>query len=109
MLDDRHGVGGRHADRLVEHDPAMHVALYFFLWRARIAAGLLGKSAFPLNKRAGEGGEGLSHQSSFRSRATAGVRRSFSIRSASSKRSSMRKRMSGANFRLIRREISPRI
>ena len=37
-----------------------------------------------------------------------GVRSSFSIRSASSNRSSMRKRMSGANFRLTRCAISPR-
>jgi len=43
-----------------------------------------------------------------RSRWTAGVRKSFSIRSASSNRSSMRKRISGANFRLTRRPISPR-
>ena len=44
-----------------------------------------------------------------RSRCTSGVRNSFSIRSASSNRSSMRKRISGANFKLTRRAISPRM
>src|SRR6202050_1927938 len=51
------------------------------------------------------------HQSSFppsRSRLTSGVCKSLAIRSASSNLSSTRKRMSGANFSLTRREISPR-
>jgi len=43
-----------------------------------------------------------------RSFCTAGVLSNFSIRSASSNRSSMRKRRSGANFRLTRCAISPR-
>src|SRR5665213_1572449 len=43
-----------------------------------------------------------------RSLCTAGVRSNFSIRSASSNRSSTRKRTSGANFKLTRRAISPR-
>src|SRR5580704_6375173 len=43
-----------------------------------------------------------------RSRCTCGVRKSFSIRSASSNRWSIWKRMSGANFRLTRWAISPR-
>src|SRR6185312_4709840 len=50
------------------------------------------------------GGHGhqLSSESGARSFCTAGVLSNFSIRSASSNRSSMRKRRSGANFRLTR-------
>src|SRR5205085_1765478 len=95
-----HGMGRRHADRLVEHQPAVHVALL-----AAALLGLLGnlvvvnfcQLSLPV--------------SSFvlpRSRWTAGVRKSFSIRSASANRSSIRKRISGANLRLTCRAISPR-
>jgi hypothetical protein len=34
MLDDGDGVGRSHADRLVEHEPAMDIALLLF-WRRR--------------------------------------------------------------------------
>src|SRR5205085_11817601 len=59
---------------------------------------------------AGFGGNGhqLSSESELRSLCTAGVLSNFSIRSASSNRSSTRKRISGENFRLTRRAISPR-
>src|SRR6185369_62467 len=60
--------------------------------------------------RAARGGHShhLSSESGARSRCTAGVLSNFSIRSASSNRSSTRKRRSGANFRLTRRATSPR-
>src|SRR5580692_1943884 len=94
-------MGRGHADRLVEDKPAVHVALlgFFLLWLARLPVEW-GDGSRDLRRSA--------HHSSFRSRWTAGVRKSFSIRSASSNRSSRRKRMSGANFRLTRCEISPR-
>src|SRR5277367_854679 len=110
----------RHADRLVEYDPAVHVALVsFFLPVA--SSGL--RRAGLARRQIGRFGDVLfsdalrAHDSSFsspgwfsllRSRWTTGVRKSFSIRSASSNRSSTRNRTSGANFRLTRRAISPR-
>ncbi len=96
-----HRMGRGHADRLVEHEPAVHVALLALALqrlparRLRCQVDALIHSFVPSS--------GL-----LRSRWTAGVRRSFSIRSASSNRSSIRKRISGANFRLTRCAISPR-
>src|SRR6185437_3188006 len=121
----------RHADRLVEHDPAMDVALVAS-WVVVVLALLPGRTRIVIAARlvAADGfgriifrnivhllvnhalGGSCNHQSSSesgaRSLCTAGVRNNFSIRSASSNRSSTRKRMSGANFRLTRRATSPR-
>src|SRR5205085_12063338 len=127
---DRMGRG--HADRFVEDHPAVHVALFalvllprtpaLILRRARSARLEGGRRADAsrrflrrlLSMRNSEVVQALvDHASSppsfhSRSRRTSGVRNIFSIRSASSNRSSNRKRMSGANFRLTRRAISPR-
>src|SRR6266403_1017631 len=182
-LHDRHRMGRGHADRLVQHHPAMHVALVapgLALITALVARIIVSaRTAFllppPLRGRAGEGGSRecrtlwltplpallrsadprssrgqalplkggggrnisaahriifvravrlivlridcdawrrhghhVSSDSGLRSRCTAGVLSNFSIRSASSNRSSTRKRRSGANFRLTRCAISPR-
>src|SRR5262245_920814 len=97
-----HRMGRGHADRLVEHQPAVHIAFlalalarWFVHGRRYQVDALIHSGSFPSS--------GL-----LRSRWTAGVRNSFSMRSASSKRSSIRKRISGANFRLTRCAISPR-
>src|SRR5262249_24901449 len=95
-----HRMGRGHADRLVEDDPAVHIALLALVLPRRLARRcqvdvLIHSGSFPSS--------GL-----LMSRWTAGVRNSFSMRSASSKRSSIRKRISGANFRLTRCAISPR-
>ncbi len=94
-----HGMSRRHAHGLVEHEPAMHVALLALALPA-LAAGV---DRFHVSSSV-SGSVDLAS----RSRRTAGVRRSFSIRSASSNRSSARNRSSGANFRLTRCAISPR-
>src|SRR5205085_2890485 len=114
---DRMGRG--HSDRLVEHDPAMHVTLLApvldllgFAWRPRVLRGVA-LARLVLDHERGVALARLvldhvvrNHVSSSaglsRSRRTSGVRSIFSIRSASSKRSSARKRMSGANFRFTR-------
>src|SRR5262245_3134909 len=97
-----HRMSGGHANRLVEHEPAVHIAFLAPALPRRLVHGrrcqvdaLIHSGSFPSS--------GL-----LRSRWTAGVRNSFSMRSASSKRSSTRKRISGANFRLTRCAISPR-
>src|SRR5690606_34233706 len=122
-LDDADGVGGGHADRLVQDEPAVHIALVapeLLLPRAALASvtsfrGSDGKWAGPwrlplppltIDLPLKRGGEGIgragvvthcrSHSSRpARSRRTRGDCNSLSIRSASSKRSSMRKRTSG--------------
>src|SRR4051812_47283409 len=95
-LDHAHGMGRGHAYRLVEHEPAIHVAL--------LALRLILRFWFFCNDL----GQLSSSVLLLRSRWTCGVRSSFSIRSASSKRWSMRKRISGANFKLTWCAISPR-
>src|SRR5262249_36600303 len=90
-----HRIGRAHAYGFVEHDPAVHVALHALVLRRGRRLGLEPWHLWPSVLWS-------------RSRWTAGVRNSFSIRSASSKRSSIRNRISGANFKLMRRAISPR-
>src|SRR5258707_5053563 len=130
-LHDRDRVGRGHADRLVEHDPAVDVTLVAprlaLLPLLLVAAGVVVTSqirkiiffrvmriSILLFDRAVCGGHdhhfysSESCESDARSFCTAGVRSNFSIRSASSNRSSTRKRRSGANFRLTRRATSPR-
>src|SRR5690606_132192 len=80
----------------------------------RGAVGFIFRSGAEVDDLGGDGvgwrghGHSLSFESDLRSRCTAGVRNNFSIRSASSNRSSTRKRRSGANFKLTRRATSPR-
>src|ERR1700743_2385170 len=127
-LHHRDRLGGRHADRLVEHDPAVDIALVapWLVVRTRLLAGtrtIAGMMGMRRNIffNAGRIADGrldhvvrgghdhqLSSESGARSFCTAGVRSNFSIRSASSNRSSTRKQTSGANFRLTRRATSPR-
>src|SRR5258708_27504366 len=122
-LDHRDRVGRCHSDRLVEDDPAMYVALLALvldllgltrldgILRRGVALARLvldhvvaGQVVFSqVLRNHWSSSAGLS-----RSRLTSGVRSIFSIRSASSKRSSARKRMSGANFRLTRCASSAR-
>ena len=134
----RDRLGRGHADRLVEHDPAMDVALVAprLVVRARLLAAALPRSRGSLLARSRRSSEKIffsascesaiggsntpfavltiinhsseSGESGARSLCTAGVRSNFSIRSASSNRSSARKRTSGANFKLTRCAISPR-
>src|SRR5450759_4078902 len=127
-LHHRDRVGRGHADRLVEHDPAVDVALVapglVILTRLLAAApailvvtrirrniffGAVRIADLRLDQAVGGGHDHqVSSESGARSLCTAGVRSNFSIRSASSNRSSAWKRISGANFRLTRRAISPR-
>src|SRR6266566_2891646 len=131
-LHHRDGLRRRHADRLVQHDPAVNVApvtarlivgppllagagvvvapriltvlfrIIIFLDGARF--GVLRPDLAVCGSRNHE----FSSESGARSLCTAGVRSNFSIRSASSNRSSTRKRISGANFKLTRCATSPR-
>ncbi len=80
-LDDRDRVGRGHADRLVEHDPAMHVAFLPFLVcalsaRSRLRSGVTvrpcarglatsGADCVPSSAAAGDGMIRRGHQSSF--------------------------------------------
>src|SRR5262249_24566745 len=83
-------VRGGHADRLVEHDPAMYVVLVaFFLLRPCRAFTWTGVSNQRLFQIVVVHSLSLS---SCRSRFTSGDRNSLSMRSASAKRSSIRKR-----------------
>src|SRR5579872_5536978 len=127
-LHDGDRMGGGHADRLVENDPAMHVALFAsrlvvrpHLLLARIVVDsprLVARSGKNVSFRRGRiavlrlncviHNHRSSSRPGARSLCTAGVLSNFSIRSASSNRSSIRKRTSGANFRLTRWAISPR-
>src|SRR5215471_17580475 len=123
----RHRVGRCHADRFVEHHPAMDVIFFApKLLRPAGSAGVVerggrvgrGRQATDALRSIGIGIIGVligycgihlcSPESLSRSRLTCGERSNRSIRSASSKRSSMRKRISGANLRLIRWATSPR-
>src|SRR5260221_1735036 len=132
-LHDRDRMRRGHADRLVEHDPAMDVALVAarlvvrarLLARARRFVPLIHRIVIRIRRNiflhavritdwrldqafcAGHNHQ-LSSSSGARSLCTAGVRSNFSIRSASSNRSSTRKRTSGANFKLTRRASSTR-
>src|SRR5947207_3878207 len=95
-LHDAHRMGRGHAHGFVDHEPAVHVALLALALR------------LPIGLRSGDLAQVSSSVLLSRSRWTAGVRKSFSIRSASSNRSSIRNLISGANFRLTRCAISPR-
>src|SRR5664279_1385144 len=104
-------MGGGHADRLVEHQPAMHIALVTLELFFGSAFMLRSRLRRLLDRRRIEVFQiffGHLSSSCSRSRLTAGERSSLSMRSASSKRSSTRKRISGANFRLTWWAISPR-
>src|SRR3954471_16110387 len=129
-------MGRGQADRLFENDPAMDVALVAtrllvalllaavriavvarVVVSPRVANGIRNiiffrAVQFIILRIDGAGwrrhGHHVSSDSGLRSRCTAGVLSNFSIRSASSNRSSTRKRRSGANFRLTRCATSPR-
>src|SRR5262249_24936871 len=112
---DAHGVSRRHADRLVENDPAVHVVLLALLLLRSVpaVASIDRRRCFWLaGRRANQIFQSFFvHSLSsllFKSRFTSGERSSLSMRSASANRSSTRNRISGANFRLMRCAISER-
>src|SRR5215470_11854686 len=110
---DAHGVGRRHADRLVENDPAVHVVLLaLFQFRSFPAIVAIDRRRCFRPRRTNQIFQSFFvHSLSsllLRSRFTSGERSSLSMRSASANRSSTRNRISGANFRLMRCAISER-
>src|SRR5262245_45604533 len=113
---DAYGVSRRHADRLVENDPAVHIVLLALLPFRSVPAAAAIDLRWCFRRFDGRRTKQILqsffvHSLSsllFRSRFTSGERSSLSMRSASANRSSTRNRISGANFRLMRCAISER-